>query len=44
MGLIEIREGRCGLDLSGAGEGPMTGACEHSNESSGSVIGGEFLY
>jgi hypothetical protein len=34
--------GRCGLDASGSGEGPVTGSCEHSNEPSGSVKCGEF--
>jgi len=35
--------GRCGLDLSASGYRPMTGSCDHSNEPSGSVEGGEFL-
>jgi hypothetical protein len=37
--------GRCGLDSSGSGHGPVAGSCEHGNEPSGSIIkGGEFLY
>jgi hypothetical protein len=35
--------GRCGLDSSGSGQGPMAGCCEHDNEPLGSVKGGEFL-
>jgi len=35
--------GRCGLDASGSGQGPVVGCCEHGNETSGSVKGGEFL-
>jgi hypothetical protein len=35
--------GRCGQDLSGSGQGLVTGCCEHGNEPSGSVKGGEFL-
>jgi hypothetical protein len=26
---------RCELDASGSGEGPVTGSCEHGNESLG---------
>jgi hypothetical protein len=33
----------CGLDMSGLGQGPLVGFCEHSNESSGSIRGREFL-
>jgi hypothetical protein len=32
-----------GVDSVGSGEGPMFGSCEHSNEPSCSVVGGEFL-
>jgi hypothetical protein len=32
-----------GLDSPGWGKGPMTSSCEHGNEPSGSVKGGEFL-
>jgi hypothetical protein len=32
-----------GLDSSGSGQGPMLGPCEHDNETSGSIKGGEFL-
>jgi len=35
--------GRCGLDTSGSGLGPVAGCCEHGNEPSGSVKGGELL-
>jgi hypothetical protein len=27
----------------GSVQGPMAGSCEHNNESSGSIKGGEFL-
>jgi hypothetical protein len=33
----------CGLDASGSGYGPMTGYCEHGNETSVFMNGGEFL-
>jgi hypothetical protein len=29
--------GRHGLDLSGSGQGPVAGSCEHGNEPSGSI-------
>jgi hypothetical protein len=29
----------CGLDLSGFGQGPVAGSCEHGNEPSGSIKG-----
>jgi len=35
--------GRCGLDSSGSGEGPVTGFCQHGNEPSVSLKGGNFL-
>jgi hypothetical protein len=35
--------GRCGLGASGSGYGPATGSCEHGNEPSSSIKGGEFL-
>jgi hypothetical protein len=35
--------GRCELDASGSGQGPVAGCCEHGNEPSGSIKGGEFL-
>jgi hypothetical protein len=35
--------GRCGVDSSVSGYGPMAGSYEHSNELSGSIKGGEFL-
>jgi hypothetical protein len=31
--------GRCGLELSGSGQGQVTGSCEHGNEHSGSIRG-----
>jgi hypothetical protein len=34
---------KCGLDSSGSEQGPTVGSCEHGNEPSGSVKGGEFL-
>jgi hypothetical protein len=34
--------GRCELDSSGSGQGPMVGSFEHSNEPSGSIKGREF--
>jgi hypothetical protein len=30
-------------DASGSGQGTVAGSCEHSNEASGSIKGGEFL-
>jgi hypothetical protein len=35
--------GRCGLDESGSRQGPVVSSCEHGNEPSGSIKGGEFL-
>jgi len=35
--------GRCGLDSSGSGYGPVAGSCEHDNQPSGSIKGREFL-
>jgi hypothetical protein len=32
-----------GLDSSGSGQGLVAGSCEHSNEPSGFIIGGEYL-
>jgi hypothetical protein len=37
------RVGRCELDASGSGQGPMAGSCEHGNEPMGSIKGQEFL-
>jgi hypothetical protein len=34
--------GGCGLDSSGSGYGPLAVICEHDNEPSGSIKGGEF--
>jgi len=39
----EDEMGRCGLDKSYSRQGPVTGSCEHGNESLGSIKGGEFL-
>jgi len=33
----------CVLDSSGSGYGRVVGFCEHGNEPSGSIKGGEFL-
>jgi len=35
--------GSCGPDARGSGQGPVTGYCEHDNEPSGSIKGGELL-
>jgi hypothetical protein len=35
--------GWCGLDSSGLGYGQVAGSCEHGDEPSGSIKGGEFL-
>jgi hypothetical protein len=43
MALSEVAVGRCGLDSSGTGQGPVAVSCEHGNETSGSIKGGEFL-
>jgi hypothetical protein len=34
---------RHGLEPSGSGHGPVAGSCEHGNQLSGSIQGGEFL-
>jgi hypothetical protein len=31
------------VDVSGSVQGPVAGYCEHGNERSGSITGGEFL-
>jgi hypothetical protein len=33
----------CGLYACGSLKGPVTGPCEHGNEPTGSIIGGEFF-
>jgi hypothetical protein len=33
--------GSCGLNSSGSGQGLVVGPCEHGNEPSGSIKGGE---
>jgi len=43
MDIREIRGGRCGLDASGSGQGPMVDRCENGNETSGSITHWEFL-
>jgi hypothetical protein len=43
MNVTEIRVGRCGLDSSVSGYGPVAGSCEYSNEPSNSIKGGKFL-
>jgi hypothetical protein len=35
--------GRCGLDSCGSEQRPMAGCCEHDNEPSVSIKGGECL-
>jgi hypothetical protein len=35
--------GKCGLDSSGSGYGPMAGSCERGNKFSCSIKGGKFL-
>jgi hypothetical protein len=35
--------GRCGLDASSSGEGPVVDSCEYGNEPSDSIKGREFL-
>jgi hypothetical protein len=35
--------GRCRLDVSGSGQGPVVGSCGHSNEFSGSIKDLKFL-
>jgi len=41
--ILEKLVGRCGLDSSGSGYGPVAGCCEYGNEPPGSIKGGEFL-
>jgi len=41
--MLEWSVGRCGLDASGSRQVPVVGYCEHGNEHSGSIKGGEFL-
>jgi hypothetical protein len=43
MDLKGNRVENCGLDVSGSGQGPMEGSCEHLNERPGSIKGGKFL-
>jgi hypothetical protein len=33
----------CGVNSSGSGKGQVMGSCEHGNEPSSSIKGGEFL-
>jgi hypothetical protein len=35
--------GRCAVDASGSGYGPVVGPCKHGNEPPGSVEGSKFL-
>jgi hypothetical protein len=37
------KEWKCVLRLSGSGQGPVAGGCEHGNEPLGSLKGEEFL-
>jgi hypothetical protein len=41
--VTDKRVGSYGLDASGSGYGPVGGSCEHSNETSGFLKGGESL-
>jgi hypothetical protein len=34
---------QCGLDLSGSGKGQLRSSCDHDNEFSDSINGGDFL-
>jgi hypothetical protein len=43
MDLRDIGWRRCGLNASGSRQGPVAGPCEHGNEPSGSIKGGEFF-
>jgi hypothetical protein len=43
MELRNMGWGKCGLGASGLGQGPVGGFCEHVDEPSGSIKGGEFL-
>jgi hypothetical protein len=36
-------KGRCGLDSSVSGNGPVAGCCVHGNKPSGSTLDGKFL-
>jgi hypothetical protein len=42
---MDLKKGvkRCGLHSSGSGDGSVAGCCEHGNEPSGFIKGGEFL-
>jgi len=35
--------GSCGMNSSGSEQGTVAGSCEHSNETSASINGGEFF-
>jgi hypothetical protein len=42
--IVDLREiGRCGLDTTGSGWGPVLGSCEHNNEPSSYIKGREFV-
>jgi hypothetical protein len=43
LNLREMGWGKCELDASGSGQGPVAGYCEQDNEPSGSIKGGEFF-
>jgi hypothetical protein len=43
MDLRETGLGGRGLTYSGSGYGPVAASCQHGNELSGSIKGGEFL-
>jgi hypothetical protein len=40
---MDLKEIECEPDISNSGKNLMVGSCEHSNELSGSIKGGEFL-
>jgi hypothetical protein len=43
MDLRENVMGKCRLDASGSGQGPVAVSCGHGNEPSGSIKGGNFM-
>jgi hypothetical protein len=41
--MVQVQDMRSGLKSSGSGRGAVAVSCEHGNEPSGFVIGGEFF-
>jgi len=41
---MDLKGVGCGFDSSGSGWGPVASSCEHGNEPSGSIKGGEVPY